>query len=371
MTITSVTESIEKSVKRLGNDYELKRLGLLDPALVSYPRLALGGLIYPAWGTLRLYRALRRARKSRTRILHNLAWLRANPLGPNDWGISCPYQLGDVYLYSMLAKSLMTYHGAERVIFFTKPQHAFISRLFPSVAAAVAVSPPFKADDIGEHDCDRFSLNANKGQLFLPNFFVTNMLGYGDLTLIDCFRANFRVPAHAELEKPRLPSASELARAHDWLIERGLKPGHLIILCPDASSTPGLYSIPDAFWQKLIPRLRKHGFEVVTNVGGPARRVLEGAPALQIPLESFRAIACAAGCVISNRSGISDILSDLPLQLAVLFPVGTFHCSNLFHNTSLRAMGLSETAIETEIGPHNQEDVLDLLTEQLQSPVNS
>ena len=371
MTITSVAKSIKKSVKRLANDYELRRRGLLDPALVSYPHLALGSLIAPAWGTLRLYNALQGTKKSRTRVLHNLALSRAHSLGPNDWAISCPFQLGDVYLYSMLAKSLVTYHGAERVIFFTKPQHAFIPRLFPSVTAAVAVSSPFVPLDIGKHNCDRFSLTSNKGQLFQPSFFATNMLGYGDIKLLDCFRANFTVPAHAELEKPRLPSESELARAKDWLIERGLKPGKLIILCPDASSTPGLYSIPDTFWHKLIPRLRKLGFDVVTNVGGPARRVLEGAPALEIPLESFRAIACAAGCVICNRSGISDILSDLPLQLAVLFPVGTFHCSNLFHNTSLRAMGLSETAIETEIGPHNLEDVLDLLTEQLQLSVNS
>lgn len=342
--------SLAKTFKSAADNYELKRLGLLDSTFASPSDMMLGRLISPAWALLRAARSVQNGNTARRHALQFLALSREHPVGPDDWAISCPYQLGDVYLYSTLAKALLTHHGGHRVIFFTKPQHAFIPRLFPSVSEAVAVESPFVPAKIGLHNTDSFQRDANKGRYFKPNWGAVDMLGYRDLTLIDCFRGNLRLPANAELEKPRAPDSRELDSACELLYRRGKTPGRVAIVCPDATGSAGLPPIPDEFWEAVIARLQELNIQCVTNVGGPAQRVLQGAPALQISLESFRAVASAAGFVIANRSGIADLVSDLPINLAVLYPAGDYFGSSMLPATNLRAMNWGHDPIELEVG---------------------
>ena len=357
----------KSTFKRLADEYELRRFAP-DTPRSRVTKNVLGALVASAASLRRSGIAMAEGRRARQCRMRAAAFERLHPLRPDDWGLSCALSIGDVYLYASFAKALLAHRGGGRVLFCTKPEHAFIPRLFPSISETIAIAPPFNPSEIGRKPGKTWlDPDGDRGHYLKPGWGSLDMLGYGENSFLDCLRADLRLPADAQPERPLAPSIEEFADACAWLKSNGLEPGRVAILSPDASATRGIPTIPDTVWAKLINAMRLSGISCVTNVGGPTCRVLEGAPALPIPLERIRAIAWAAGYVVANRSGLCDLLCDLPLALAVLFPAANFCGGRLFPATSLRAMNWEgANLIEQEIDCARPDDALDRLLAALQ-----
>jgi hypothetical protein len=294
-----------------------------------------------------------------SRYMRQKAFADRYPIRPDEWAIVCPFQSGDVYLYSSFAKALMHYHGGAQVTFFTKPQHAFIPRLFPSVARAVPIEPPFDFDEIGSQEFSSSHRASNLGRLFkVDTKYSMLMAGCKGVNLMDCWRGNLRLPWNAEPDTPRRPSDRECETARRLLAQNGVPEGRSVIISPDAVSTDGMPQVDFSFWEQLAIKLQSLGFCCVTNMG-PTTPLVRGTIGLAVDLELFRAVVMLAGHFVALRSGLCDLVSDLPISITVLYPPCDFHGGRFIQVAGLRQMGLNPSALELEIDVDNYQRTLD------------
>jgi hypothetical protein len=293
------------------------------------------------------------------------AFCQKYPIGPDEWAIICPFHIGDVYLYAMLAKSLMSHGGGSSVKFFTKPEHAFIPKLFPSITDGIPVSPAFNLKEIGSQDMS-LSGKSPKGTYFKPAWGATTLfVGYKGLNILDCYRVNLGLPFDAEVEIPRAPSSEEMDCARQLFIDHHLDEDKVVLICPDAQTSAKsttLSQIPASFWENLAAELKKRGLEPITNLG-PTTELISGTRGLKIPLELVRPFVTLSNSVIANRSGICDLMGDLPIKLTVVYPPGRMGGGSMLEGASLRTMGLSTTVVELTVDVDHLDSTLNAVLE--------
>jgi hypothetical protein len=66
-----------------------------------------------------------------------------------------------------------------------------------------------------------------------------------------------------------------------------------------------------------------------------------------------------AGHFVALRSGLCDLVSDLPISITVLYPPCDFHGGRFIQVAGLRQMGLNPSALELEIDVDNYQRTLD------------
>lgn len=319
-------------------------------------RAVLGSAAITAW---RVAEATQQVRDQRNeeRLIR-----RQHPIGSDEWAIYCPCGIGDTFFACGLAQAVLKKHGGHSMVAFVKPQHEFIPSLFPSINRSFVVPSGLRLEKLG-------SPKLRRGSLFRAYFslHLANMVGYKSITLLDCYRSLFDLSPDARLETPRPPSPAELQKASDDLKARGATPGRTAILCPDAVSTSQLYTISSAFWERLASQLSRAGWSVMTNLG-PGTQCISGTIGVQLPLRDVRAYVTAAGAVVSNRSGLCDLICDLDIALSVLYPAGRWYGGPLLQSSGLRAMGISQSAQEMEISGENEAELVSTIASHLLSP---
>lgn len=281
---------------------------------------------------------------------------KAHPVATDEWAMVCPFNIGDIYLYSGLAGALRKYHGGSRVTFYTKPHQAFIPALFPSVTAAMPVPSSVELARLGHYILS--PKPPHYGHFLQPPWNTLLMMGCRGTTFLDTMRGTLHLPWDAKLERPRPPDAGEIERATQLLISHGCRAGRSAIICPDATTTASMSQIPAKFWSMLVDGLHARGYDPVTNLG-PATQVIPGSIGIKIPLDLFRATAVAGGLVMANRSGLCDLVSDLPMGLHAYYPAADWYGGRLIAVAGLRLMGLSVDALEYEIDPAGYRAVVD------------
>ncbi len=341
---------IKDTLTRSAHEHEIRRMGLLGAKRKSGVNGVLDTAAAPAWRIARtIYHLVSDKDENWHRTVRLEAFRQKYPIGPEEWALVCPFHIGDVYLYSTLAKSLLSYHGGNSVKFFTKPQHAFIPKLFPSVTDAIPVASPFNLDEIGYRDMTLLGNSGDsspKGTYCKPDWGAFALfVGYKGINILDGFRVILGLPPDAELEMPRAPSTEEMDRARQLFLDHHLDEDKAVLICPDAQTSANMRQIPIYFWEELAVKLKERGFQPITNLG-PTTKSISGTQGVKIPLELVRPAAMVLGRVIANRSGLCDLIADLPLQLTVLYPPGRLGGGSMFDGASLKAMGLSTTALE-------------------------
>ncbi len=98
-----------------------------------------------------------------------------------------------------------------------------------------------------------------------------------------------------------------------------------IILCPYAQAS-WIGNPPTAFFKALVPRLKKQGKTLFTNVAANTEeKPLRGTEALRLTLEALETWLRPDDCVIGLRSGLMDYLAYIPCRLICLYPEGSRH----------------------------------------------
>ncbi len=262
----------------------------------------------------------------------------------DEWAIICPAGIGDTYLLSSLAESLLSEHGGRTCTIYTSAEQQFIPALFPALRHAALPS----TWDVSWMRNRPFQ----KGRLSYGHFArkdITRLIGYKSITLLDCYRALLDLPQETRVSLPRKTTAQEVSGAEHFLIEHSAKPGKTALVFPKARSSS---SLSDVQTELLCEQLADTGWDVLISSAGNDTAIREDFQRVSFPSPMLYALAEVAGKVVTVRSGIADLLSASSCQLSVLYPQDLNHNWNggpLIAGTGLRAMKISPSAQEFEI----------------------
>lgn len=302
-------------------------------------------------GVWRAIRTLSEARRWRS-------FRESHPLRRHEAGLLVQYGIGDHFLTCGLAWAIREHTGYD-VVVAGKAGFAFIAELFPGVSRFVTLPKELWKQESG-------TTQIVSGEYMYAHFRSLELMravGYQGFHLLDAYKCLFSLPAQTTLENPRKLSDLELAEAKTFLEAQGLRPGFTAILCPNAGSTP-IGNVDNAFWSELAFTLRENGLEPVVNVG-PGTEVPKGLEGVAFPLSSFRALVQQAGFFCGVRSGICDLVSDLPVRQAVIYPDIIYHAGPLIKGTALRTLGFPHFPLEIVFAPAEKEACLARLKSHL------
>ncbi|WP_298068261.1 hypothetical protein [uncultured Mailhella sp.] len=97
----------------------------------------------------------------------------------------------------------------------------------------------------------------------------------------------------------------------------GIEKGKSVLLAPYAKSVPAISSV---FWENLTVSLKRAGYKVFMNKGGPSEMIIPGTIAITPPFSLLAEVIEYAGAIISLRSGICDICSYTTAKKIILYP---------------------------------------------------
>jgi hypothetical protein len=240
-------------------------------------------------------------------------FLARHPLQPEEWGIACPWGMGDLYLACAFAEAVRARHGGSGLVAFVRPEFAYIPTLFPAVSRIVPVA------DVDSMGIQPENLLLAQGRLFVvfPHTSFLPVIGYKGVDFLDYLRLCLKLPLDTQPTPPRAQTADERASGQEILRRHGLHSGRTVVLAPDATST-GV--APDSFWAALAGELKRGGYDVAFNNPRHTRTPIESAVSLDVPVANFLAVAEEAGWVISARSGLCDLLAHASAKLTVVYP---------------------------------------------------
>jgi hypothetical protein len=253
--------------------------------------------------------------------------------------VVCPQRsgLGDTYMICGLCEELMKSKNATSCIVYVKPGHQFIASLFDNLKVKTL---SFMIPTRTENRLRSYN------KIFFANIpsTLSNNIGSGELTLLDCYKMSLNLPLKTKLSKAQRPYKSEKESAQKILSKYALLPNKTCLIAPEANSSPCLN-------QDLIKQIYKNAIEngYTPAITAPFSKKIDGLLYIDIPLQEIRAFAECAGWVISVRSGLCDLLSDVDCRLTVLHPDLAWHGGSLISGTSLKKMGIRNTAEEYEI----------------------
>lgn len=260
-----------------------------------------------------------------------------HPKNSTEWAFVCPYGLGDTYITCGFVEAILKVHGGSSCTVYVQEDHAFIARLFPAVSTIKTISRE-NAHSFIQHNFNRDRINY--AHFSAPE--AIDLIGYKGITLIDCYRSLFKLPQSTQLAEPRKPTSSEMAEVASFFRRHNLPFKKTVIVAPEARSGP---SLSEKILSELCTQLQKRGLTPFIN-RKKAEHPEKNTSVDFIPPELIRAAAESAGWVITVRSGLADVLSDLNCKLTVLYPDITWHGGAFIKGTSLKLMGLSKEAQE-------------------------
>jgi len=258
------------------------------------------------------------------------------------------YGVGDHYIVAGFAAGIRQRYGL-RTWMAGKAKLAFLSGLFPAAERYLNWPDNVPPSQITERQI-------RGGAYFhahFPGLELMRAVGYGNFHFLDAYRCRFGLLPGAPLTAARRPTAEQVAAAASTLRHAGLDPAELILISPEARTTP-VDGVEPAFWAGLSAELRAAGFRPLFNAG-PGAVLPEGADTLSCSLEEVRPIAQACAGVCSIRSGFSDLVCDLPVPQVVIYPNASYWAGSLLQGTTFDRYDLPQPPRELVVTPASAE----------------
>lgn len=185
---------------------------------------------------------------------------------------------------------------------------------------------------------------------------VALLQGYKGLNFEKMFRyVSFDLDDDVRHDVPSPASDPQAARSA--LVDKGLRPGHTVILAPYARTL--VHGHHEQFWGALARELTAKGYDVCTSGFGPEEPAIAGTPLLQFSFTEAVQFVESAGFFVGLRSGQCDAISSAKAVKVILHERGPWFKTSLFGMFSLNAMGLCDDAIEFEFSSSEMEASLD------------
>lgn len=122
-----------------------------------------------------------------------------------------------------------------------------------------------------------------------------------------------------------------------------------IVLAPyeKSISLMGEPVLPDLFWEKTAAALKEKGYDVYTNCRNDGRETaVKGTKMLNVPVSQMLETMAHADGFIAVRSGLADLLCDVPVRQIILYPslewLDQFQLASLSDNQMLEEVSYQE-----------------------------
>lgn len=287
------------------------------------------------------------------------AWRRyvaEHPLHPDQLGLVVREGIGDHFAVSALAGALSRRHSAK-VRLCGNPRYSFLKDLFPAVHDYAAIPRHLAAfDDIIDHQPTK----GTYAQAFYPgNPTLVRAQGHHGFNMLDGYRCQLSLPDACPPDRPSPPSLPLVEQCSARLAARNIRPRQAVMLVMDARTLPAS-TAPLSLWAEVAAGLRALGLDPFVACG-PDTPALPSVPAVDAELIDFRALATAAGSVCALRSGLADLLADLPGLKVVLYPDMPCGGGTVRGVFSIEAFGYGTPVKEITLGPSPHRALPDIL----------
>lgn len=271
--------------------------------------------------------------------------------------------IGDHYIVAGFAEAITRKHKIK-VWMAGRKDLAFIAKLFPAVQNYITWPDHLNAESI------MTTIPCGGSYFFahFPRLDLARAIGYKNFHFLDAYRVRLSLPEEAELSTANLPSNDELIKARDFLAKHKCPVGKTIILNIDARTT-AVGGVDSRYWPLLASALRVHGLYPLANIG-PKTQIHDGMRGAPLELSEYRAIVMAAGGICSVRSGISDLVSGLPVPQVVVYPDTRYQGGPLIRGTTLSKFGLTSSPLEIIASRGNSKNNILLIAKHLASELN-
>jgi len=247
--------------------------------------------------------------------------------------------IGDHYIVAGFAEAVARKHQTK-VWLAGRPDLAFVADLFPTVERYLAWPAHMNAETI-------MTPRPTPGRYYFahfPRMELARAVGFKDFHFLDAYRVRLFLDEAAELSSARQPNEAELAHARAFLEKHGCPVGRTVILNIDARTT-ALGGVDPRYWPLLSAAIRTQGLHPFVNQG-PTTQLVDGMKGARFSLAEYRAIVVAAGAVCSVRSGVSDLVANLPVPQVVVYPDANYLGGPLIRGTTLTKFGLPTAPLE-------------------------
>ena len=170
------------------------------------------------------------------------------------------------------------------------------------------------------------------------------MIGFKGMGLLDAYRCLFGLSENASLARPRLPSDDERREACLFLSENGYEPGRTILFSCNARSTP-IPANAKSLFAHLGALLSEKGYRLLNN-GNSGDGV---GSYCEIPLRMLRSVVLESGGFAMVRSGLCDLLCDLPVPGVIFYSDEKYLGGALYRGTSIARYNYPQHASEFEV----------------------
>ena len=250
------------------------------------------------------------------------------------------YGIGDHYIVAGFAEAVARRHNVK-VWLAGRRNLAFVADLFPAVERYVHWPDHMNAESI-------MTPCPQGGRYYFahfPRMDLIRAVGFKDFHFLDAYRVRLFLHENDQLADARLPTDEELSRARAFLAKHDCPAGRSVILNIDARSVGRDGEVDNRFWSLLGAAFRAHGLHPLINQG-PVTEVPEGMRGAPFSLADYRAITLAAGAVCSLRSGVSDLVSNLPVPQVVVYPDVNYLGGPVIRGATLTKFGLARPPLE-------------------------
>lgn len=262
-------------------------------------------------------------------------------LSKKNFGIICPYGVGDTYFICALAKEFNLRNKEHSIVIIVKKHHLDVAKLFSDdFEKIVTVDMPSKKFFIilnfflGRY----FKLKPGHLMIGHPSFGKDIKMGVNNTTELLAYQKFFNLPQKAFLSAPSI-SIDAVRLARKRFKEFNFIEGKTVIIAPEANS---FETLPTVFWQKLVNKFIKKGKIVCLN--GDKYKI-ENAININFSLAEAIPMAELAGYVVSLRSGFCDLIYSAKCKLAVLYS-NQNDSRTSFNIFSFKKMGISSSVYE-------------------------
>lgn len=269
------------------------------------------------------------------------------PLAADEIGIISCWGIGDTVMVAGLAHALIKNNIAAKVVLIVKPAHQFTAACFSSVSKVYVTDDQINLLNQTANKLNLPHQELKTGQYFyahFQNWELAELIGYKHITILDCYRALFKLNKNINLEKPKTVTEVEYADAKILFEKYKLPEGKTILLAPDANS---ISNVDPVFWKQLAEKLIHNGFTLVLNSDFNLSE--ERAIYFNIPLKQIVPFSKLAGNVISIRNGLCDLLSIYDVKLVVVYPKIYWNGGPLIDGSGISSMWPSQNLTEIEI----------------------
>jgi hypothetical protein len=273
------------------------------------------------------------------------------PLGKNECGILTGYGIGDHLLVHAFAREIEATHALRVAVIAGRPQYRFLSALFEHrYSYAPWILDPGDA---------LWAQDLRPGSFFYGHFplmELPRMIGWRNFHLIDAYRCRFGLEEKAFPRLPKPPSTDEVSQSVQWLREKGLPPGRTLIIATAARSIR-TDEICSEFWNSVVDIAVANGLKPVLYAE-PLSSVSLPVEAIDFTLAEFRAVAMAAGFFCGVRSGLCDLICNVPCRKVIIYPKTTFYRGSVIQGTTFNEYGLSDNILEIVVSKSDWRDAL-------------